>query len=69
MTSNAATAGTSASAGPTASATPLVRLGATVAIIVVFVVELARNRNAAPCDRLGAIGGLAYLLKVVGLRG
>jgi hypothetical protein len=39
-----------------------------MAIIVAFVVELARNRNPAPYDWLGGIGGLAYLLAVVGLR-
>ena len=38
------------------------------AIIVAFVVEVARGHSGAPYAWLGAIGGLAYLLAVVFFR-
>lgn len=38
------------------------------AIIVAFVVELARSHNRSPYGWLGAIAGLAYLTGIVVLR-
>ncbi len=38
------------------------------AIIVAFIVEVARGHEGTPYSWLGAIGGLSYLLAVVGLR-
>ncbi len=49
-------------------ATAFAGLAVITAIIVAFVVELARDRDPAPYSWLGAIGGVAYLLAVVALR-
>ena len=38
------------------------------AIIVAFIVEMVRGQDGAPYNWLGAIGGVAYLLAVAGLR-
>jgi undecaprenyl pyrophosphate phosphatase UppP len=39
-----------------------------VAIIIAFLIELARGHSGAPFTWLGAIAGLAYLIAVVVLR-
>ncbi len=39
-----------------------------VAIIIAFVVEMARGHSGEPYTWLGAIGGLAYLIAVVAMR-
>ena len=39
-----------------------------VAVIVAFVVELARGLDGAPYTWLGAIGGVSYLLAIAWLR-
>jgi len=39
-----------------------------IAIIVAFIVEVARGQDGAPYTWLGAIAGLAYLAAIVGLR-
>jgi hypothetical protein len=39
-----------------------------LAIIIAFVVELARGHSGAPYTWLGAVGGLAYLVAVVVFR-
>jgi hypothetical protein len=39
-----------------------------IAIIIAFVVAVARGHSGAPFTWLGAIAGLAYLLSVVTLR-
>lgn len=49
-------------------ATAVAGLAVIVAIIVAFVVELARGHSGAPSSWLGAVGGLAYLIAVVALR-
>jgi hypothetical protein len=46
-------------------ATALAGLAVISAIIVAFVVEIARGRSGEPYDWLGAIGGVAYLAAVV----
>jgi hypothetical protein len=38
------------------------------AIIVAFIVEVARGHEGTPYSWLGAIGGLSYLVAVIGLR-
>lgn len=38
------------------------------AIIVAFIVELARGHDGSPYAWLGAVGGLAYLVAVIVLR-
>jgi hypothetical protein len=38
------------------------------AIIIAFIVEVARGHDGTPYSWLGAIGGLAYLIAVVALR-
>jgi Flp pilus assembly protein protease CpaA len=38
------------------------------AIIVAFIVEMARGHDGAPYNWLGVIAGVAYLLAVAGLR-
>lgn len=43
-------------------------LAVITAIIVAFLVEVARGRSAAPYDWLGAIGGVAYIAAVIVLR-
>jgi len=49
-------------------ATAIAGLAVIIAIIVAFVVELARGHDGNPYGWLGAIGGLAYLVAVVVLR-
>jgi hypothetical protein len=49
-------------------ATAAAGLAVIVAIIIAFLVELARGHSGAPYDWLGAIAGLAYLLAVITLR-
>jgi hypothetical protein len=39
-----------------------------IAIIVAFIVEMARGHNGAPYTWLGAVGGLSYLVAVVVMR-
>jgi hypothetical protein len=46
-------------------ATALAGLAVIVAIIVAFLVELARGHNGNPYSWLGAIGGLTYLAAIV----
>jgi presenilin-like A22 family membrane protease len=36
-----------------------------IAIIIAFVIELARGRTGSPYAWLGAIGGLTYLVAIV----
>ncbi len=49
-------------------ATAAAGLAVILAIIVAFLVEVARGHSGAPYDWLGAIGGLTYLLAAVVLR-
>jgi hypothetical protein len=49
-------------------ATAVAGLAVITAIIVAFVVELARGHSGSPYAWLGAIGGLAYLIAVIVLR-
>jgi hypothetical protein len=49
-------------------ATAIAGLAVITAIIVAFVVELARGHNGSPYTWLGAIGGLAYLIAIVAFR-
>ena len=49
-------------------ATAAAGLAVIIAIIIAFVVEVARGHSGAPFTWLGAIAGLAYLLSVVTLR-
>jgi hypothetical protein len=49
-------------------ATAIAGLAVITAIIVAFVVELARGHNGSPYAWLGAIGGLAYLAAIVVFR-
>ncbi len=49
-------------------ATAVAGLAVITAVIVAFVVEIARGRNAAPYTWLGAIGGLAYLIAIIVFR-
>jgi hypothetical protein len=49
-------------------ATALAGIVVLTAIIVAFIVEVARGLDGAPYSWLGAIGGLSYLLAVVALR-
>ena len=49
-------------------ATAIAGIVVITAIIVAFVVELARGHDGSPYAWLGAIGGLAYLVAVVVLR-
>lgn len=46
-------------------ATAIAGLAVIVAIIVAFVVEMARGHNGSPYAWLGAIGGLAYLIAII----
>ena len=50
------------------AATALAGIVVIGAIIVAFVVELARGQDGAPYSWLGAIGGVAYLVAVIVLR-
>lgn len=49
-------------------ATAIAGLAVITAIIVAFVVELARGHNGSPYAWLGAIAGLAYLIAVIVFR-
>jgi Na+/citrate or Na+/malate symporter len=49
-------------------ATAIAGLAAITAIIVAFVVELARGHSGSPYAWLGAIAGLAYLIAIIVLR-
>ena len=49
-------------------ATALAGMVVLSAIIVAFIVEVARGNEGTPYSWLGAIGGLSYLLAVIGLR-
>src|SRR5581483_2501085 len=49
-------------------ATAIAGLAVLTAIIVAFVVELARGHDGSPYGWLGAIGGAAYLFAIVVLR-
>lgn len=49
-------------------ATALSGLALMVAVIIAFIVEVARGRSGEPYDWLGAIAGLAYLAAVLVLR-
>jgi len=49
-------------------ATAIAGLAVLTAIIVAFVVELARAHDGSPYGWLGAIGGAAYLIAIVVLR-
>jgi len=46
-------------------ATALAGLAMIIAIIIAFVIELARGRTGSPYAWLGAIGGLTYLVAIV----
>ena len=39
-----------------------------IVVLTAFIVEVARGQDGTPYSWLGAIGGLSYLLAVVGLR-
>ena len=49
-------------------ATAIAGLAVIIAIIVAFLVELARGHNGSPYAWLGAIGGVAYLAAIVVFR-
>jgi hypothetical protein len=49
-------------------ATALAGLAVIIAIIVAFVIELARGHSGSPYGWLGAIGGLTYLTAIVVFR-
>ena len=49
-------------------ATAIAGLAVITAIIVGFVVEVARGHSGSPYSWLGAVGGLAYLVAVIVLR-
>jgi len=49
-------------------ATAVSGLAVITAIIVAFLVEMARGQDGTPYSWLGAIGGVAYLAAVVALR-
>jgi hypothetical protein len=49
-------------------ATAIAGLAVIVAIIVAFVVEMARGHNGSPYAWLGAIAGLAYLIAIIVFR-
>ena len=49
-------------------ATALAGLALIVAVIVAFIVEVARGHSGEPYDWLGAIAGLAYIAAVIVLR-
>lgn len=49
-------------------ATAIAGLAVITAIIVAFVVELARGHNGSPYAWLGAIGGLTYLVAIIVFR-
>ncbi len=39
-----------------------------VAVLVMFVVEVAQGKDGSPYDLLGAVGGVTYLVALVWLR-
>jgi presenilin-like A22 family membrane protease len=45
-------------------ATALAGLAVIIAIIIAFVIELARGHSGSPYAWLGAIGGLTYLVAI-----
>jgi hypothetical protein len=49
-------------------ATALAGLALMIAVIVAFIVEVARGQSGEPYDWLGAIAGLAYIAAVIVLR-
>ncbi|HEV3273512.1 MAG TPA: hypothetical protein VG299_01460 [Candidatus Dormibacteraeota bacterium] len=49
-------------------ATALAGLALIIAVIVAFIVEVARGHSGEPYDWLGAIAGLAYIAAVIVLR-
>jgi hypothetical protein len=49
-------------------ATALAGLAVILAVIIAFIVELARGHNGNPYSWLGAIGGLTYIAAVVVFR-
>ena len=49
-------------------ATALAGLAVITAVIIAFLVELARGHNGEPYTWLGAIGGLAYIAAVIAMR-
>jgi hypothetical protein len=49
-------------------ATALAGLAVILAIIVAFIVELARGHSGAPYGWLGAIGGVTYMIAIVVFR-
>jgi presenilin-like A22 family membrane protease len=49
-------------------ATAISGLAVIVAIIIAFVIELARGHDGSPFTWLGAIAGLAYLAAIVVFR-
>jgi hypothetical protein len=49
-------------------ATAIAGLAVISAIIIAFVVELARGHNGSPYAWLGAVGGVAYLVAIVVFR-
>lgn len=49
-------------------ATALAGLAVITAIIIAFIVELAKGHSGAPYAWLGAIGGLTYLIAIVVFR-
>lgn len=49
-------------------ATALAGLAVTTAIIVAFVIELARGHSGAPYGWLGGIGGLTYVVAIIVFR-
>lgn len=49
-------------------ATAIAGLAVITAIIVAFVIELARGHDGSPYSALGAIAGLTYLIAIIVLR-
>jgi hypothetical protein len=49
-------------------ATAMAGLALIIAVIVAFIVEVARGHSGEPYDWLGAIGGVAYLAAVIVFR-
>ena len=49
-------------------ATALAGLAVILAVIIAFIVELARGHDGNPYSWLGAIGGLTYIAAIVGFR-
>ena len=49
-------------------ATALAGLAVISAVIIAFLVELARGHNGAPYAWLGAIGGITYIVAIIAFR-